>query len=221
MFSEEAFALYTDFNHKPGGSHIAKPTTIDFLIQFCKSEKPRYILELGGGIGTLTFTALKYSNAHVDVYEQNDFCKEQLLKNVSSVRGEDRLTLIDIYTTLPPRRDYDLMIIDGGEAQDHQHGYAETVWLFINYLNSLKAIYVDGRRPAQRKQARMALRNKGYYKLTRHKDLMYKGQNYMGGLEFKIYPHKSKLVQLANYYFWETLIFLNKLRFSFLRFLKF
>jgi glycerol-3-phosphate dehydrogenase len=34
------------------------------------------VIIIGGGIGTLTYTTLKYSDAHIDVYEQNDFCKE-------------------------------------------------------------------------------------------------------------------------------------------------
>jgi hypothetical protein len=105
------------------------------------------------------------------------------------------------------------VIIDGGEVQDHSAGYADTVWLFISYLNSVRAIYVDGRRPLQRKQAREALCSKGYYRLIRYKDIMYKGQNYMGGLEFKIYPYQSRIVQLVNYYFWEALVRLNKVRF--------
>ena len=36
-------------------------------------KKPKRVLELGGGIGTLTYCVLNYSEAIVEVYEENGF----------------------------------------------------------------------------------------------------------------------------------------------------
>lgn len=207
MIRSEAVDIYTLFKKRPGSGNIAKPTAIDVVMDICKREKPKRVLELGGGIGTVTYTVLKHSNAYIDVYEQNDFCTHQMRKNLK--KFEARYSIIESYLILPPTRKYELVIIDGGEAKDHTNGYAETVWLFLSYLDFVNVIYIEGNRNEQRKQVRRALHSKGIFRPIRHKSAIYGGKRFLSGHEVRFKKNTSITFCWLNYLWWEFVLWVH------------
>ena len=209
MANDHGLDIYTQFKKRSGSSNIAKPPAIDTILRICDRVHPTRVLELGGGIGTITYALLKYTNTHVDVYEQNNFCATELKKNLSGY--EDRYTIIDSYLKLPPHRSYDLLIIDGGEAKDHAHGYSDTAWLFISYLDNVSTIYIEGNRHDQRTQARRALRQKGIFKLVRHKPVVYEGKWFLSGHEIRFRKSNIGVLRWLYYMWWELLLWTHSL----------
>ena len=210
--SRESDDIYKMFKFdlvKGQGSKPAKPSTIQVMKNLCKMC-PKNILELGGGTGTITYTLLSNSNAHIDVYEQTDFCRDQLNENLKEFKG--RYTIHPSYMTLPPRRDYDIMVVDGAEAKDHEYGYGAVAELFLRYLRDVKTVYIEGRRGKQRRQVRRALRSKGIYWIHRHSDKLYNGEFLAGGQEIHFWKTNNKFLRFLNYWFWETLMWFNAAR---------
>ena len=79
----EAFSIYNAFKQKKGSEHISSPIGIHMLLNIITEVKPKHILEVGGGIGALSYTALKYSDAQVDIFESHPFCLTELKKNLA------------------------------------------------------------------------------------------------------------------------------------------
>lgn len=52
-FRPKTLEIYQYFKNKPGSGHIAKPTTIEVLLDICEKKKPKRILEMGGDLGPL------------------------------------------------------------------------------------------------------------------------------------------------------------------------
>src|SRR3989344_5184809 len=103
-FSPLTLEVYEYFRNQPGSDHIAKPTTIEVILDICEKEKPKRILEMGGGLGTISYIMLKYSDAFVDIYEDNDFCLSRLQEKISLFRG--RFRIMKDYHELPPAKEY-------------------------------------------------------------------------------------------------------------------
>jgi len=206
--AEDIYDLFKFKLAKGQGSKSAKPTTIQAIIDLCEELQPKNVLEIGGGTGTITYTVVKNSKAWVDVYEHLPFCREQMKSNI----GKGRYNIYESYQLLP-RRDYDLVIVDGGVANDHHDGYEAIAELFIRYLRSVKVVYVEGRRDLQRKQVRRALRDKGMYKIVRHADKLYNGKILAGGQEYRVYPTDSEILKTLCHWFWNIVLGLNRWRF--------
>src|SRR3989338_2078319 len=117
MKAEEIYAL---FSAKSGSNEIAGITTMRAVVDFCKKNNPRTILELGGGIGTISYAVLSNCDATVDIYEHNDFCIAALNENLKDYK--ERFSIIPDYLMLPPKREYDLIIIDGGKGKHERDG---------------------------------------------------------------------------------------------------
>src|SRR3989339_1817628 len=115
VISRDSDEIYDKFKSQSGSQNIASPVTISVLSKMCAIERPKRILEMGGGIGTISYTLLKNSDAFIDIYEDNDFCRNKLKENLSQFSG--RFQIIDTYRILPPVREYDLVIIDGGKIR--------------------------------------------------------------------------------------------------------
>jgi len=200
-FSPEAAAIYRDFKQRPGSGHIAKPVTIEALLQLIQKLQPRRILEMGGGIGAISYTLLKHSKARVDVYEDSEFCREQLRQALREFT--DRYQIIEDYRVLPPAREYDLVIVDGGSGRSGDGGFREAVWLYLNYIQDVKAVYVEGNRHIQRLLARRALRHRFIYRLIAYADAEFDGEVVHGGLLMKTRKSESRLLRWLCFAYWE------------------
>ena len=199
--SEEAINIYRAFKQKEGSEQIAGPITIQVILNICQNN-PKRILEMGGGIGTISYTLLKNSDAFVDIYEVDDFCLNKLKENLSGLEG--RYQIIENYRILPPQREYDLIIVDGGIGKDWDKGFASSIWFYIHYMESVKLIYIEGKRPLQRIWARKALKSKYIYKLNRYFDIDF-GEDIKtgGGLEIICWPCKFWLIRWLSFLYWE------------------
>lgn len=197
--SDEALSVYNNFKNKAGLQHIATSVNIQILIDLCKRVKPARILEMGGGIGTITFLLLNYSQAIVDVYEDNEFCIEQLKNNLFQFEG--RYNIIDNYRLLPPEREYDMVIVDGGNGKIHDGGFGKSVWFFIQYLSRLNIIFIEGFRKLQFFYVRDALKYKYHYTIQQ-----YKGEVEKGCCILRCTPCRSRLLRYLNYIYWELRI---------------
>lgn len=192
---QEVLSVYEAFKQKNGSEHISSPIGIQILLEIIRETNPRNILEVGGGIGALSFAALKYSDAHIDIFENNLFCLEELKKNLKGYEG--RYTLLEDYNNFKlPHNSYDLLIIDGGG-----HAFIRNL---ISKCDHIGGLIIEGSRREQRKQARKALSAKYVFRPERyiHVQKEYKGAN-------RIYCYRSNnpVFRFLSYWFWEILIF--------------
>ncbi|OGG87273.1 hypothetical protein A3B87_00175 [Candidatus Kuenenbacteria bacterium RIFCSPHIGHO2_02_FULL_39_13] len=207
--TKEAVQTYQEFKHREENSPdfdgkeimIGKPTTIQKIINICQEINPKRVLEMGAGTGTISYTVLKYSNAHLDTYEHYDFCQKHLINNLKEF--EDRYTLIKDYRLLPPHTDYDLVIIDGGSGKPWDGGFSKAVWIYLSCINNVKYVHVEGYRHYQRYLARKALSQRQIYKLIDYSEYQLDEQKLSGGLTIKCKPCKFRILRFFNWLFWE------------------
>lgn len=199
-FSEQTLKIYKDFKEQTGSQNIAKPTTIEVLLEVCHEENPKRILEMGGGIGTISYLLLKNSGAVVDIYEDNDFCLRKLDEKLSEFNG--RYNIITDYKTLPPVKDYDLVVVDGGSGRKNDGGYKMAVSNILSHLNSVKTVYIEGQRHVQRTLILKSLAKKYLYTLIRYDRVFFEGKQLTGGVRIKCKPNKSKFLRFINLIFW-------------------
>ncbi|MBI4992215.1 MAG: hypothetical protein HZB99_03285 [Candidatus Harrisonbacteria bacterium] len=181
------------FEHKQGAEHIATPVSIYMVKRL--SRKCKHILEIGGGIGTLTYSILSESESQVDVYEDNDFCINELKKNLAEL--SERYTLLDDCTQSPPRIDYDLVIIDGGQG-GYDCGYpgmTENIFTFVKPT----FVYFEGVRRKQRRTTLRVLRNRYTIKIYRIPFYFYQDRLYKGGTLMRCYVCNSFVKRWVNY----------------------
>lgn len=184
--------IYEKFANLAGAEHIATIINIRKIAEICKEEKPLRVLELGGGIGTLSYTILANSNAVLDIYEDDEFCLKSLETNLAQFKG--RFNIILSYRILPPVRFYDLMIIDGGQNESYH-----PEWFFIRYVKRIKTIYIEGVRRSQYAWVSKALRNSYVCKLTRISSAVVNGVSYKGGKLIRCQLSDSLILRNLSY----------------------
>jgi len=208
MISSESIAIYNYFKTLHGSDHIGKPVSIGALIDICRELHPKRVLEMGGGIGALSYTLLKHSSAFVDIYEDNEFCIGELKKNLKEFEG--RFQIITTYQTLPPARDYDVAVIDGGTGAEKDGGYAVATQLFLAQLDSISAVYIEGYRGMQRDAARRMLHKKYVCFFRVYKEVYSEGRKWQGGLRITCKKTKWALLRWLSFLFWEAMVFVRK-----------
>ncbi|MBI2050308.1 MAG: hypothetical protein HYT31_00705 [Parcubacteria group bacterium] len=167
---------------------------------------------MGGGIGALSYTLLKHSNAFLDIYEDNEFCRRELKKNLAEFEG--RFQIIDTYRMLPPGKYYGVVVIDGGNGLVGDGGYPLAAQLFLEYLDSVDAVYIEGYRGLQRDLVRRALQKKYVCAFRVHKQIYVQGKKWVGGLEVRCKRSHSAIARWLDFMFWETLVFTRKYYFK-------
>jgi len=189
---DDAAVIYDKFSLLGGAKHIATMVNIQTIIDICRKENPGRILEMGGGIGTLSFAMLRYSNAFIDIYENNDFCRQKLKENL--VEYENRYTIIDTYRMLPPVRQYDIMVIDGGNKEDYH-----PEWLYASYLLDIKTIFIEGFRRSQYAWISKALSGHYICKAKRLPGHEINEKFHKGGTLISCTPNNSSLLCFISY----------------------
>lgn len=112
---EFAKSVYDCFKSRPDAKHIASEIALAYLSACLSSLRPRKVLELGAGIGTITRALLEHPAGveRIVSTENNDYC-------ISIVRNEilnanTRVTLITSPAELAFFREQaDLIVGDGG-----------------------------------------------------------------------------------------------------------
>lgn len=193
--------IYRFFKTQSGSYAIAKPHNIEAIIHFCRQKQPKRVLELGGGIGTLSYTILSVSDATIDIYENNDFCQNKLNENLKAWPG--RFQIIEDYKTLPPAKEYDVVIIDGPDPPGlpaHRVVLTENI---IGSLDRIGTVFVEGLRHNQRRAAQRCLAKKSGYRLQKIPGRDMPGDTLSkGGLFIHSKTLENPILRNINYWFW-------------------
>ncbi|MEM8688268.1 MAG: hypothetical protein AAGF81_13120 [Pseudomonadota bacterium] len=124
---ELARALYAEFSAKPGSKHIASEYALAGLSSLLNWLKPTAVLEIGAGIGTLTRLLMTHPVGvkRIVAFEDNDFCYEQLTKNLP-IEAAPNVEIIRSTAKLEPMQDqFQLMVLDGVHNEDWEPVYAK------------------------------------------------------------------------------------------------
>lgn len=154
---KDAAQIHAYFKSQPDSQHIATEGNIAAVVEWCRERKPSHVLELGSGIGTISYATLANSDATLDLFEDNtEVCVPRLKENLKEFKR--RYTIHSNYECFPPRRAYDLVIIDGATGRGNQGGFIGAAFSFVSYLEDIGAIFVEGNRLNQRSEVIEALR---------------------------------------------------------------
>lgn len=195
--------ISTLFKSKTGSGEIAGRVTLREVVRFCREHKPRAVLELGGGIGTISYAVLSNCDAVMDIYEHNDFCIAALGENLKEYK--ERIAVLSNYLTLPPKREYDLVIVDGGKGKHARDGgFPRGINAYIHSLDSLKTIFIEGERKSQRFWVTQALRTRFTYTPQKYYDAENKKK---GMLRIDCEPSSNELLRLVNHWYWRKRIY--------------
>ena len=127
------------------------------------------VLELGGGSGKLTKLILENSKATVDVYEHKQKYQDIMREELKGY--ESRYTLIPDYKILPPKRDYDLVIVDGGgRGTIDECDFPQGIWFYLKSLDSVRYIIIEGQRRRQKHWILDAIKDKYVYEVETFED---------------------------------------------------
>ena len=161
--ADYAKKLHDKYRQKVGGEQVALEFSISSLQSLLHSKKPKYILELGGGLGTLTELILTQSEAKLDVVENNEWCISQLLSNMSQFRD---FNLIDDYAKLRTDHDADFLVVDVNNG-------IYPISNLVKNSRNIHMIFIEGHHLAHRLNISRALlqtkKNQKLYDLRPHK----------------------------------------------------
>lgn len=147
----EALALHARFRALPGSEQIASPFAIQALQHWLWTHAPRRILEVGAGIGTLSWVLAEYlasrsGPAEAVSVEDDPWCRTEWERNLASWRRRPRLV-----EKVPVFEWYDLLVLDGPQLLSD--GWA--------CLELGASVFVEGNRRAQRAALRAFMRQAG------------------------------------------------------------
>lgn len=144
---DDALALHARFRALPGSEQIASPFAIGMLRQWLWTRAPRRILEVGGGIGALSWVIADYLTylcgyAEAVSVEDDPWCRAQWERNLAPWLRRPIL-----FDKVPAYEFYDLVVLDG--SQMPPDGWA--------CLAPRASVFVEGNRRGQRAELRAFL----------------------------------------------------------------
>ena len=193
--SSIADQVHRKFSSMPDAKHIATLVNIRRIVDLCMIQKPDRVLELGGGIGAISYAILACSDAFLDIYEDNLFCQDRLRENLKDFEG--RYSIIPTYRMLPPEREYDLMIIDGGQKELYH-----PEWFYVRYLDNLRSIYIEGKRRSQYAWVSKGLFPHYAFVVEKIPDQIIGGSFYKGGTLIQCRKSANILGSFARYLYY-------------------
>lgn len=153
-----AATVFAEFWAKPGSDEIATAFAIEGLVKLLQQHRPRAIIEVGGGIGTLSRVLLDHLPAHpsgaLTVLERNDWCGARWVEHMGA--DGPRAFRLSGWPEKPyawPDRPVDLLVVDD--------------WLPLRYdhveilLGQRALVFFEGNRVIERCIVREGLRAKG------------------------------------------------------------
>jgi len=162
QLSEEAVKTSGYFRSLPESWAIGSACALHFLGETLRRENPKTILEFGGGIGEISYFMLKYSSAHVDIYEDNATCIRELKKNLKGFEG--RYTILTDYTdTNLPHDSYELIVLDGEPYN--------LIGNAIRKTKNLRSVFFEGKRWAPQEIFHDELKHKYTFQYRKYDQL--------------------------------------------------
>lgn len=95
MELQELRSLHSTYSNAPGGEQVATWFSFYELYRVLESNSLRKIVELGGGIGTLSELTLHNTQAKLEIFEANQFCLNRLF--ALQARFSQRVTIHEQY----------------------------------------------------------------------------------------------------------------------------
>ena len=133
--------IHQQFIGKSGSGRIASEFSLLQLSRLIRLRKPKRVLEIGSGIGTVSQLVLAHAERveHLFSIEENEFCRSAIKKNLT-VHGLQIWSLLNSQKELPTDLTFDLIIFDGNQYEDAT----------FDLLRSETAVFVDGKRQETR-----------------------------------------------------------------------
>lgn len=197
----EALEVYRTFEKKEGSQYIATPITIQALLDINKQKPFKHVLEMGAGIGTLTYTFLKNTTACIDTYEDNLYCQGALSKNLDGFEG--RYRVLTSYSDRPPLDSYDLVIVDGGGGKRNDGGRPLVIKDIFQCLRDVGVVFIEGDRYMQRSLIRRELAKKFVCSEVVYEGVWHEGRYWKGGLAIYCRLSDSWFARLVTRLYYE------------------
>lgn len=155
MKKEISKEIHSRYSLKSGSEQCASLFSIYSLESLITDKHFKKILELGGGLGTLTELMLQITEAELITVENNNYCIKQIQKNLLNQRP---YTLLTNYNKIV-HFDFDLLVIDVNNG-------IFSVTDLVAASTDLRAIFIEGHHLAHRiKISREIFRKKQVQKL--------------------------------------------------------
>lgn len=125
--------IFREFSAKPESQHIANEFALIELSRFIARVKPRRVLEIGAGIGTITKLLLTHPDKPklLTATEGHPVCLAELAKNLKGVDLAG-YTLVNSAAQLDMNQNYDLVIFDGTLDDEQQYAvFRLGTWCFV------------------------------------------------------------------------------------------
>ena len=136
--------IFREFKIKPESQYIAAEFTLVELSRLIARLKPRRVLEVGAGIGTITKLLLTHPDRpkQLTVTEAHPVCVSELAKNLKGVELAD-YRLVKSANELDVTEHYDLVIFDGSLDDERQYAVLRPgTWCFVegNRSNTMEEL---------------------------------------------------------------------------------
>lgn len=172
---------YRKFSKAEGSQFIASEYALKKILEYLQNYKPKTILEIGIGIGTITDSVLKaFHNNYRPVLfgtENNKFCLSKLPENLGEQYNS--LNIFPSIKNLPSDSRFDLIIIDGKESNLN---------LIKDFANDHCVVIVEGDRKDQTEIFRSLFpKSRIAHSITSKKNSSYSNrlkEHYQGGIKF-------------------------------------
>jgi len=138
--------IYNQFKDRAGARHIASKEALAYLSTSLRTFKPRKVVELGAGIGTITKALLQHpSNVEqVVCTESNEYCIAALHRELLPTTS--RLILVTVpHGLLMFREQADMIVGDGGFYSPEEFATARlgTVFFAEGERPKLRALFAE------------------------------------------------------------------------------
>ncbi len=133
MIESLARDIYAEFKAKPESQHIATEFALVELAKLVSRIKPRHVLEIGAGIGTITKLLLLHPDRpqRLTVTEAHPVCLSELEKNLQGL-SRAGYELVQSAEQLDAATEYDLVIFDGTLDAEKQYAvFRPGMWCFV------------------------------------------------------------------------------------------
>lgn len=153
---ENSQKVFKYFSEKKGNQHIAGQYAIEKILDLIDLNRPTRILEVGLGIGSISYAVLNYYKQKnliisYDGTEENEFCLSQLEPNLGEL-----YTQLNIYKNIQSihtNKKYDLIIIDGSD---------ESIGLIKGLISIRGVLFIEGHRAVQTNKMKEIFPNHKY-----------------------------------------------------------
>ena len=147
---ETGSAVHQIFASRPGAEFIASDFALAHLSCLLNKAKPRSVLEMGAGIGTLTYLLLTHPQRPelIVSVEDNEYCIDQFNRNLPGQMRTGHSLTTDVHTARDKASHFDVVIFDA-ESQAEEA---------CEFVGPDTIVFVEGSRKHQRAAIQAHLR---------------------------------------------------------------